>query len=107
MTDESNTEIAEAASSVDSTNISVAEFAQARLGGIPTEEEVATQQTEEVAPESVEEEPLVVDAETETVEQTEEESADDVLSHPVLDAAGDALRLVQLHLSLRLAQHGE
>jgi len=109
MTDESNTEIAEAASSVDSTNISVAEFAQARLGGIPTEEEVATQQTEEVAPESVEEEPLVVDAETETVEQTGEESADDVLSQMNMDdMSEDELRELAEKLGSRaVARFGE
>jgi hypothetical protein len=109
MTNESSPEIAEAESSVDNTNISVAEFAQARLGGIPTEEEVATQQTEEVAPESVEEESPIVDAETEAVEQTEEESADDVLSQMNMDdMSEDELRELAEKLGSRaVARFGE
>jgi hypothetical protein len=103
MTDESNPEIAEAVSSVDSNNISVAEFAQARLGGIPTEEEVATQETEEVTPEAVEEEAPVVEAET------EEESADDVLSQMNMDdMSEDELRELAEKLGSRaVARFGE
>ena len=109
MTNESSPEIAEAASSVENTNISVAEFAQARLGGIPTEEEVATQQTEEVAPESVEEESPVVDAETEAVEETAEGSADDVLSQMNMDdMSEDELRELAEKLGSRaVARFGE
>lgn len=103
MTDESNPEIADAVSSVDSNNISVAEFAQARLGGIPTEEEVATQETEEVTPEAVEEEAPVVEAET------EEESADDVLSQMNMDdMSEDELRELAEKLGSRaVARFGE
>lgn len=109
MTDESNPEIAEAASSVDSNNISVAEFAQARLGGIPTEEEVATQETEQVTPEAVEEEAPVVEAETEEVEETTEESADDVLSQMNMDdMSEDELRELAEKLGSRaVARFGE
>jgi hypothetical protein len=109
MTNESSPEIAEAASSVENTNISVAEFAQARLGGIPTEEEVVTQQTEEVATESVEEESPVVDAETEAVEETAEESADDVLSQMNMDdMSEDELRELAEKLGSRaVARFGE
>lgn len=109
MTDESNPEIADAVSSVDSNNISVAEFAQARLGGIPTEEEVATQETEQVTPEAVEEEAPVVEAETEEVEQTTEESADDVLSQMNMDdMSEDELRELAEKLGSRaVARFGE
>ena len=109
MTDESNPEIAEAASSVDSNNISVAEFAQARLGQIPTEEEVATQETEQVTPEAVEEEAPVVEAETEEVEETTEESADDVLSQMNMDdMSEDELRELAEKLGSRaVARFGE
>lgn len=109
MTDESNPEIAEAVSSVDSNNISVAEFAQARLGGIPTEEEVATQETEQVTPKAVEEEAPVVEAETEEVEETTEESADDVLSQMNMDdMSEDELRELAEKLGSRaVARFGE
>lgn len=109
MTDESNPEIADAVSSVDSNNISVAEFAQARLGGIPTEEEVATQETEQVTPEAVEEEAPVVEAETEKVEETTEESADDVLSQMNMDdMSEDELRELAEKLGSRaVARFGE
>ena len=109
MTNESNPEIADAVSSVDSNNISVAEFAQARLGGIPTEEEVATQETEQVTPEAVEEEVPVVEAETEEVEETTEESADDVLSQMNMDdMSEDELRELAEKLGSRaVARFGE
>jgi hypothetical protein len=101
MTDESNPEIAEAESSVDSKNISVAEFAQARLGGIPTEEEVN--------PETVEDESQIVDAESEEVEETTEESADDVLSQMNMDdMSEDELRELAEKLGSRaVARFGE
>ena len=109
MTDESNPEIADAVSSVDSNNISVAEFAQARLGGIPTEEEVATQETEQVTPEAVEDEAPVVEAETEEVKETTEESADDVLSQMNMDdMSEDELRELAEKLGSRaVARFGE
>lgn len=109
MTDESNPEIADAVSSVDSNNISVAEFAQARLGGIPTEEEVATQETDQVTPEAVEEEAPVVEAGAEEVEETTEESADDVLSQMNMDdMSEDELRELAEKLGSRaVARFGE
>jgi hypothetical protein len=109
MTDESNPVNSEAVNSVDSTNISVADFAHARLGQIPTEENIAPQETEEVVEESVQDEPLIVDAETDSVEETEEESADDVLSQMNLDEMSeDDLRELADKLGSRaVARFGE
>lgn len=107
--EESNPVNSEAVNSVDSTNISVAEFAQARLGQIPTESNVAPQETGEVTEESAQDETLIVDAETDTVEQTEEESADDVLSQMNLDEMSeDDLRELADKLGSRaVARFGE
>lgn len=109
MTDESNPEIAEAASSVDSKNISVAEFAQARLGQIPTEEEVAPQETGEATEELVEDQAPVVDAESEEVKETTEEPANDVLSQMNMDdMSEDELRELAEKLGSRaVARFGE
>ena len=109
MTDESNPEIAEAASSVDSKNISVAEFAQARLGQIPTEEEVAPQENGEATEELVEDQAPVVDAESEEVKETTEEPANDVLSQMNMDdMSEDELRELAEKLGSRaVARFGE
>lgn len=109
MTDESNPEVADAVNSADSKNISVAEFAQARLGKIPTDEELVQEATPEQTSDEVTDGTQIVDAESEAVETTEEDSAGDVLSQMNMDdMSEDELRELAEKLGSRaVARFGE